>query len=323
MNWIIPMEPVISEKIMEGDEFVHEIKWDGIRGLVYHHDDETKIYTKKGNERTAFYPEITDVISKTAGEDFIIDGEIIVPDSKGIPSFHDCLIRETVKNKRRLEYYLENYPVIYMVFDVLQYKDKLLTLLPLIERKQFLAKVMEVIGENNIICLSQVYTDGAGLYDKMKQENMEGIVSKRVNSLYIEGKKHNDWFKTKFTKKMLCVVGGIQWKDGSPNSLILGINTGADDGLKYMGKASLGLKVSDLMLLKEYRNELARKECPFEAASLSDINITGSELTWMIPSLTCWISFLEFSNDGHFRHAKIAGFTNMSAAEAKGRVYTD
>ena len=323
MNWIIPMEPISCNEVKEGAEYIHEIKWDGIRGLVYFKDNETKIYTKKGNERTDFYPEISTMLSKNLSADMVLDGEMVVFNRNGIPSFHSILTRETVRSKRNLQYYLNNYPVKYIIFDILQYKDNLLTKLPLNERKHILSQVVNSIGQNNIIGLSEVYTDGNNLFQKMKRGNMEGIVSKQNNSVYLEAKKHNAWFKTKFIKKMLCIVGGIQWKDESPNSLLMGIKIQDFDKLKFVGKASLGLKASDLLLLKEYKSELSQEECPFEAGSISDVNITGSKLTWMIPALTCWINFLEFSNDGHFRHPKIAGFTSLSTEEANGRVYTD
>jgi ATP-dependent DNA ligase len=93
--------------------------------------------------------------------------------------------------------------------------------------------------------------------------------------------------------------------------------------IKKFGYASLGLKESDLKLLKEYRNQLTQDECPFIESSISSIDVTGTELTWVNPAITCWISFLELSNDGHFRHPKIIGFTALPVEEANGRILTD
>jgi len=324
MNWIIPMEPINCLKVKEDSEYIHEVKWDGIRGLVYLQDNELKIYTKKGNERTEFYPELSILSSEFKSKDIVLDGELVVLDKMGLPSFYNSLIRETVRNKRNLKYYQNNYPIKYIVFDILQYKDKLLTRLPLFERKQLLQRLFKsVINQNDVIRLSEVFYDGEDLFEKMKQKNMEGIVSKKVNSLYIEGKKHDVWFKTKFTKKMLCIIGGIQWKGENPNSLVLGVKSSEDKKMNYVGKASLGLKQSDLKLLKEYRNELLQEECPFIESSISDVDMTGTKLTWVTPTITCWINFLELSNDGHFRHPKIIGFTNLPIEEANGKVLTD
>jgi bifunctional non-homologous end joining protein LigD len=324
MNWIAPMEPISLAEVKEDSEYIHEVKWDGIRGLVYLQDKELKIYTKKGNERTDFYPELSFLANEFKNKNIILDGEIIVLDQMGLPSFYNSLIRETVRNKKNLKYYQKNYPIKYIVFDVLQYKDKLLTKSPLYDRKQLLEQLINpIITQNATILLSEVCHDGKDLFQKVKQKNMEGIVSKRTNSFYIAGKKHDAWFKTKFTKKMLCVIGGIQWKGEKPNSLVLGVKTAENEKLTYVGKASLGLKESDLKLLKDYRNELSQEECPFIESNISGIGTTGTELMWINPLITCWINFLELSSDGHFRHPKIIGFTDLPTVEANGKVLTD
>lgn len=318
------MEPIRAMEVKDSSEYIHEIKWDGIRGLVYLQNNELKIYTKKGNDRTEFYPELNILNDELKAQDIILDGEIIVLDKEGLPSFYNSLIRETVKSKKNLKYYQNNYPINYIVFDILKYKDTLLTKNLLFERKQLLEQLLSsIVNNSNIIRLSEVYSDGKELYQKMKQKNMEGIVSKKINSPYISGKKHDAWFKTKFTKKMLCIIGGIQWKGDKPNSLVLGVKTLGNEKMNYVGKASLGLKESDLKLLKEYRNELIQDECPFLESSISSLDLSGTELTWVNPSITCWINFLELSNDGHFRHPKIIGFTALPIEEANGRILTD
>ncbi len=318
------MEPVSLNKVKEGENFIHEIKWDGIRGLIYLQSGVMKLFTKKGNERTGFYPEL-EIISKVLKDrNIVLDGEIVVLDTSGQPSFHNVLIRETVKNKRNLDFYLKNYPVKYMVFDILMDKDKLLTKIPLSERKQILEKVISsVTSISDTVFLSQVFEAGSALYETMKEKNMEGIVSKKLNSFYLPGKKHEEWFKTKFTKRMLCIVGGIQWKDKRPNSLLMGTKTEESAKLLYMGRASLGLKGTDLQLLMQYKDNLIQEECPFDETGSADFDKSGTELTWTVPALTCWVSFLELSNDGHFRHPKILGFSNLPAKAANGKVLTD
>ncbi len=324
MNWIIPMEPVICPDVKEGACYIHEIKWDGIRGMVYIQDGNVKIYTKKGKERTGFYPEL-DVLKKgLRGKNAILDGEFVVLDEDGVPSFYKSLIRERVRNSGKLQYYTSSYPVSYMVFDILQYGDNILVNMPLVERKQLLEKnIRSLTGNDTKIFLAKMYQDGKELFEKMKKQNMEGIVSKKTDSLYIGGKKHDAWFKTKFIKKMLCVVGGIQWKSTHPNSLVLGIKPPDSEKLVYVGKASIGLKQSDLMLIKEYSGQLEQEECPFITDEIIQMDRTGEKFTWLYPTLTCWISFLELTNDGHLRHPKIEGFAVLPVKEADGKVLTD
>lgn len=324
MNWITPMEPIICDFVKEDSEYIHEIKWDGIRGLVYLQNGQLNIYTKKGNERTAFYPELSVIYDEFKSDNIILDGEIVILDKNGIPSFYNSLVRESVKSEKNLKYYQTNFPINYIVFDILKYKDKILKDYPLQERKQLLDQLLYTLtNRSSTIHLSEMYTDGKELFNNMKQKNMEGIVSKKINSHYVQGKHHDAWFKTKFTKKMLCIIGGILWKLGEPNSLILGVKTIESDKLNYIGKASLGLKGSDLKLLKEYRDKLILDECPFLENSIEGMDTKGNELTWVVPLITCWINFLELSNDGHLRHPKILGFTSLPASEADGKVLTD
>ena len=324
MNWIAPMDPISCGTVKEGSEYIHEIKWDGIRGLVYLLNGQLNIYTKKGNIRTAFYPELGAIYDEFKSNDIILDGEIIVFDKNGMPSFYNSLVRESVKSQKNLKYYQNNYPINYIVFDILKYRDELLISYPLQQRKQLLQELLSsLINRNNTIYLSDIYTDGKELFEKMKQKNMEGIVSKKINSMYLQGKHHEAWFKTKFTKKMLCIIGGVVWKHGETNSLILGIKANEDKKINYIGKASLGLKGSDLKLLKEYRDKLIQEECPFSENSIEGMNTKENELTWVSPLITCWISYLELSNDGHLRHPKILGFTSLPAEEANGKVFTE
>ncbi|HEX2926839.1 MAG TPA: DNA ligase [Ruminiclostridium sp.] len=324
MNWIIPMEPLISTDVKEGSGYIHEIKWDGIRGMVYIQGGSIKIYTKKGNERTGFYPELEVLTEGLRGRNAILDGELVVLDDKGLPSFYRSLMRERVRNAGNLKYYTSNYPVSYMIFDILYLGNDTLIKLPLSERKNILVKNLSSVAEQSSnIFLSQMYSDGDELFKKMKEQSMEGIVSKKEDSQYIGGKKHDAWFKTKFTKKMLCVVGGIQWRASHPNSLVLGIKPRDSERLIYVGKASIGLKQSDLALIKEYSGQLEQKACPFEAEETIMLDRTGEGFTWLHPALTCWVGFLELTNDGHLRHPKIEGFAVLPLEEADGKVLTE
>lgn len=322
MNWIAPMEPVTSSRVKEAESFIHEIKYDGIRGLLYFEGSGFRIFTKKGNERTGFYPELKVLNALVDDRQLVLDGEIYVDGKNGKPAFHDVLVRETVRTERNLQYYVRNYPAKYVVFDILQMNGRLLTGLPLFERKELLDQIMEpVIDQSENIFKSQVFSNGTELFEDMRERNMEGIVSKKLDSRYVGGKKHEEWFKTKFVKKMLCIVGGIQWKEQKPNSLLVGFKPEDRDRLVFMGKASLGLKESDLLLLKQFKHQLLQRDCPFEEEGITGLE-RNLQITWISPVLTCWISFLELSNDGHFRHPKILGFTGLPAGEATGKVLT-
>lgn len=310
MNLIKPMEPNLSEKIINDDQWIHQIKWDGIRGLTYYENNEVRIFTKSGRERTIFYPEIHTIKELVDARQVILDGEIVVFNEQGNPNFQSILARERSSSTKNIQYYTKKYPIKYIVFDILAIDGKDLTKTPLYERKAILIKSLQ---QNHTIGITDDFTNGEKLFNLIKEKGWEGIVSKRINSLYFPGKDHNEWYKVKVNRKMLAVLGGIQWRDNYPNSLLLGIYR--ENQLIYIGKASIGLKQADILLLKNSSDQLSSPANPF-TNQVTDTNIKN--VTWFQPLITCWVQFLEWTNDGHLRHPKILGFSSEKPFEATG-----
>ncbi|GMQ61883.1 non-homologous end-joining DNA ligase [Vallitalea maricola] len=311
MELIKPMEPILSTEIIEDDDFIHQIKWDGIRGITYIDSGAYKVFTKNGNERTDYYPELNDINQLFNGKRGIIDGEIIVLDDNLRPTFNYILNRERVRNQTKIKYYADKYPIKYIVFDILFLDGKDLRSHPLEDRIEILHRTL---SKSSIITITDSFDDGEKLYKLMEEKNYEGIVSKNIKSKYIAGKKHDMWYKTKIFKKMLTAIGGIQLGNGKIKSLLLGIYS--EGNIFYIGNASIGLKESDLNLLKEYMSVISMDKSPFT-------NIDKAKnVIWIKPILTCWVSFLEWTNTNSLRHPKIIGFSSKKATEAIGEEYT-
>lgn len=308
MKLLEVMDPVLSSEIRAGNEWIHQIKWDGIRGISYIEDGRVRIYTKSGRERTSFYPEIQIAPKLLNGHQAVLDGELVVFNTENRPSFHLIMNRERLRNSSNLPVYQQKYPVCYILFDLLFLNGTDLRSRPLEERQDLLrAKV----SSSSDITVTDDFTDGSALFKLMKERNYEGIVSKRKNSRYQAGKKHNDWFKTKISKKILAIVGGLSWKEQFPNSLLLGIFQGGQ--YLYIGNASLGLSQKDFQLLKAYASDYTQESSPFD--NLKKMKDT----TWLKPVLTCWVSFLEWTDSRSLRHPKILGFSKDPASEAQGK----
>src|SRR5690554_2513233 len=141
MEWIVPMEPITSNTIPDDGGWIYQIKWDGIRGLTYFQrgfDKKIRIFTKNKRERTDFYPELHSIEDMITGDSAVLDGELIVLGEDSKPNFQLSLIRERVVNSVRLPYYTKNFPVLYIVFDILFYQGNQLTNQPLKERQEIL-----------------------------------------------------------------------------------------------------------------------------------------------------------------------------------------
>ncbi len=311
MQLLEVMEPIISNKVMLGEDWIHQIKWDGIRGITYIDHRSFRLFTKSGRERTDFYPEISDTVTLLNGHQAIFDGELVVFDPQGKPSFNLVLTRDRLKSRTSLSLYTQKYPVNYIIFDILFFNGNDLRFLPLSERKQILKEQM---NQNSCIGITDDYSDGLNIYNLMKEKNFEGIVSKKKDSIYLPGKKHDLWVKTKISKKILAVIGGISWKANMPNSLLLGIYT-SENVISYVGRASIGLTEADFRTLKEYSQSLKQDVSPFSNLP------KAKDVTWFKPILTCWVSFLEWTDGSSLRHPKILGFSSKKATSADGKEY--
>lgn len=314
MDLMVPMEPILKTNIPEGKEFVHQVKWDGIRGLSYIEKGSVRIFTKSGRERTSFYPELTDLPKLLRGKDAVLDGEIIILNEDAKPSFQLSLVRERVSNSARVEYYARNYPVLYIVFDILVLNGEQITDKPLSERSHLLRKHL---NSSNIVSVTDDFDNGKSLFFLMKQKGWEGIVSKKADSPYLPGKTHNAWFKTKLTRKILAIVIGLTLRNGDPNSLVLAIS--GEEGLSYIGKASIGLSQEHFRLLKENTAALKAEHSPFDKAISRELK----DAVWFNPQLTVWINFLEWTSDGSLRHPKILGFSTESPEKATGKEFVE
>lgn len=313
MDWIEPMEPILRPDVVQGTEWIHQVKWDGVRGLCKVENGLIRVFTKSGRERTGFYPELDEVPKLLKAKSAYLDGEIVIFDESERPSFYLMLTRERLGDRLKIPFYTRNNPARYIVFDLLMLDGKDLTKLPLRQRR---ALLKERLSPGTNIVTTDDFSDGDALLDMMKRKGWEGIVSKRASSQYTGGKNHHDWYKTKLLKKILAVVCGLSMKDSRPNSLILGIRRGEE--WVYIGKASIGLSQDHFSLLSEMISEMEILESPF---SMKPVDV--KDAVWFKPILTCWVSFLEWTNDGGLRHPKIAGFSEMSSIEANGQEFTE
>ena len=287
------MEPVAVPTVAEGD-FIHQIKWDGIRGICVIEDGGVSVFSKSGRNATAAYPELAVLTQQLDAQQAVLDGELVVF-VDGRPSFYHALKRSRVHSPA----VVAQYAVRYIVFDLLMLDEQDMRQKP-IEQRQTLLK--ERFTDSAVAALADSFDDGEALFALMKQRNMEGIVSKRRGSFYTAGKTHNDWFKTKTARKMLCVVIGVHFHAGQAASLMLGIYREGE--LVPVGHVGTGLSQEDLRRLGDY----ARREG--KPAGKDDILLE--------PRLTCWVRFAEWSPTPTLRHPVMLGFADSAPEEAKG-----
>ena len=283
-----------------GDEWLHEIKYDGYRMLARVAKGDCRIVSRNGKDWTANFPTIADALRRLPVTNAWIDGEIVVMDAKGRTSFQALqnVLSEATSSK-----------VVYCVFDLPYVNGYDLRAAKLSARKALLAKLA---GDNGLIRFSDhVQGNGATFFAEACKHGLEGIVSKRADSRY-EGTRGRDWQKVKCSQRQEFVIGGYTDPQGSRTgfgALLLGVYDG--DALRYCGKVGTGFNDAMLAKLSGRLAKLAADKPPFVDPPTG---AEGRRAHWVKPDLVAEISFTEWTRDGTLRHPSFEGLREDKAA---------
>ncbi|NJJ41914.1 RNA ligase family protein [Paenibacillus apii] len=305
---IVPFEPVIADLPPAGEQWIAQIKWDGVRVLSYYDGCSTELINRRQNYRTKQYPEIAAAESYCKAGSAILDGEVIAL-SEGKPSFHEVMRRDSLRKESAIASTVRQIPILYMVFDIL-YCNGVWTLdRPFLERRSLLE---EMLRPHPHVQAVPSYNDPAALLAAARAQGLEGIVCKDVNSVYSPGGKDKRWLKCKIISDLNAVAGGVTFRDGTVNAVLLGLY-GDDGRLHYIGHAGTGkMTVNDWRELTALSHRLAAQDMPF--ASLPQ-RVKGA--FWIRPELVFKIHFLEWTDSGTLRHPSIQARLDLSPSECR------
>src|SRR6478752_6382658 len=197
-----PMLATPATAIPHGGDWVHEVKWDGMRVLADIRDGHLTLTSRAGNDVTASYPERAPLAE--AYDDMLLDGEVVALDG-GRPSFGALADRMHVRDRRKAERLAATRPVTLMVFDLLRLYGADLTSQPLSARREMLER-LDLDGRHWQV--PPVYDDGVELYRATLEQGLEGVVSKRASSPYLPGRRSAEWLKLPHRTTVSAVVGG-------------------------------------------------------------------------------------------------------------------
>lgn len=302
---VIPFEPISKESIPRSNNWVTQIKWDGVRMLTYFDGNEVRLVNRRCNDRTKQYPELLDIKKYCSASSVILDGEIIAFDGQK-PAFHEVMKRESLRKSQSIDRAVTQTPVTYMIFDLLMYNDKWIVDQPLSDRQKILQEVITPLPQFQV---TQNFTDGDKLFEVMKEHGMEGVVSKDLRSTYAIGGKDNRWVKKKIFRDLFAVIGGVTMRGGIVNAILLGLY---DKGhFIYIGHAGTG------KLSKEDWSHLTQIVVPMTTPQKPFMNEPerSKEAIWIEPKLTVKIQFLEWTLHGTMRHPSIQAFVQVDIKE--------
>lgn len=284
----------------DDDNYLYELKWDGERCIAYLDPKEgTKLRNKRNLNMLSKVPELTQLHTQVK-KSCILDGELMIL-KDGKPDYYEIQKRSLMTNRFKIELASKQYPANFIAFDILYYEGQNLTLLPLTKRKQYLQNALK--AETGCLAISRFLSgQGKDLFHLAQQQNLEGIVAKRKDSIYIEGKRTTDWIKIKNLKDDDFVVCGYIYKENGMISIVLGQYAG--DRLTYKGHVTLGVGGESFQIIKD----TPRTDRP------GFMPPSGNEdAAWITPIHVCTVKFMDYTANGGMRQPVFKGLRTDKA----------
>ncbi len=277
---IVPMLAQIGKgEPPPGDQWLYEIKWDGVRAICYLDDGKLRMVSRNGNVMDRQYPELSILPHHVRAGQAILDAEIAVLDPGGVPSFELLQRRITVSEASAIATLARNHPVVLYVFDLLFLDGYDLRSVTLLERKRLLK---EILTTTELIRYSEHFAgNGAALLQAARERGIEGVVGKRASSHY-ESRRTADWVKYKVVNSDSFVLCGFTKGERDLfGALVLGIY---DHGkLTWAGNVGTGFDRKMMQAIHDKLAPLASKRCPLPP----DKNLPKEgAVTWTRPELT-------------------------------------
>lgn len=303
-----PMLAEVGPQFLQQPGWITERKFDGSRAIAIKRGPHVKLYSRSGKEYTANFPQIVEEIKQLRNPSLVLDGEIVYLDSKGNDQFRPVQMRFGIKDPAQRKKYIEQYPVTYFIFDLLEYDQhgKTVERMPLSVRKQLLNKIFRA-HKFQWVKLTDYARDQkmrVKLLEEQKRLGREGVIHKDYQSPYIEDYRSPHWRKHKFVQTDDVIVIGYEPGEGSRQGRIGALYTAMykrDGRLQYTGKIGTGFTSQDLDTLKSVLDSLPKQDY----TTLVSQKLSGPEIQaakWGAAQTVIEISHFELSPQKRFRH---------------------
>ena len=293
-EFVAPQLATLVKEPPRGDEWLHELKFDGYRLLCHLHRGHVRLWTRHQKDWTLKFPNVAKALKALKVQSAILDAEVVALDSSGRSSFQ--MLQQAIHKTGARGLVLE-------VFDVIYLDGFSLTKTPLVERKRVLEELIASASDRVLRYSDHVEGNGAKFFKQACVMGIEGIVSKLVDSTYDSTRSRN-WQKIKCLRRQEFVIAGYTLSDkGLPfSSLVLGVY---DKGkLIYAGRAGTGFSNQLRVELKKKLDRIARPTKPF-AEIPRDPGLRRA--IWAEPKLVGEVAFTEWTDEGVIRHPSFQG----------------
>jgi bifunctional non-homologous end joining protein LigD len=285
------------------DGWVFELKLDGYRLVAAKTRGEALLLTRNGNDYTKVFPEIARAIKALPFDEFVVDGEVVVLDAQGKPSFARLQQRGRLTQPLDVAHAAVELPATFYAFDFLAFEDFDLRPLPLLTRKALLMDALPKLGA--VRTLDHIERQGEAFLDQVKAHGLEGIIAKRADVPY-RGGRSDCWFKIKADQTADFVIVGFTAPKGTRSHLgALQLGDYVDGRLTYAGRVGTGFNDALLQELGEKLSMIVRDDppCapPIGATAIPEVKTT----TWVESRYVCEVRFREWTPDNVLRHATL------------------
>ena len=289
---ITPMKAALAETPPRGDEWLFEVKWDGVRAICFIEEESIRLVSRTGHSCEKQYPELSVISHYIAAQQAILDGEIAALDEKGVAHFELIQPRIAQSDANSVSHMARSRPVVYFAFDLLYLNGYDLRQVALVERKRLLEAILTPTG---VLRYSEHFP-GAGdsMMQAARETGIEGLMAKRANSCY-ESRRSNEWMKLKIVQRQeFAICGFTAGERDHFGALVLGVY---DDGkLRWAGNVGTGFDQKALALLRQKLDPLTAKHSPFP-----DKPKVGKDVTWVKPELVAEVKFANWTGEGRLR----------------------
>ncbi|GAC1320448.1 MAG: DNA ligase D [Thermoleophilaceae bacterium] len=308
---IVPMLARAETLPRNESAFGFEVKWDGVRAIVYARPGRLRIESRNLLDITSQYPEIRSLSRALGAHEAVLDGEIVAFDELGRPSFERLQQRMHLDSDSQIRRRAQQLPATLVIFDLLYLDGHSLMARPYSERRAELER-LELDGE--AWRTPAAYPgEGRRLLEASAAQGLEGVVAKRLDSGYEPGARNGAWIKIKNKRSAQLVIGGWLPGEGRRRNRIGALLVGyhAPDGaLRYGGRVGSGFSDSELRLLGERLGPLERPSSPFDG----DAKISRGAL-FVEPKLVAEVEFTEWTREGLLRHPVYKGLRAVDPAK--------
>ena len=301
-----PMKARTGDLPADEQGWAFEIKWDGVRALLYAEGGTVRLEARSGNDISARYPELRGIGRALGSHEALLDGEVVAFDAQGRPDFGLLQRRMHLASESAVRKRMADTPVAYMAFDLLHLDGRPTVDLPYADRRELL-EGLELEGAS---WRTPAFHpgDGHALLEASREQGLEGIVAKRLDGRYEPGRRSGAWIKVKNVLRQEVVIGG--WlpgqgaRSGRLGALLAGVyeEREGEPTLRYVGRVGTGFNEAELARLRELLEPVRRESSPFGAGARPP-----REAIFCEPELVAEVGFAEWTRTGTLRAPRYLG----------------